>query len=186
VIHAETEPTTTIGAARAIWAQLADLRARGVTEQELERARRLYEARWVRRFETMEGQANYLAEWEAIGDWRKGARYLQSIMSATPEQVTEVMSRYLVPEAASVVLYRPSSATPVARDAKAFRQELAAARSAPLPPTPPRAMRDSDTDLVAPDFGRSRVSASTERRSACRSSYGGSQVPRWSASVSAR
>jgi zinc protease len=163
VIHAETEPTTTLGAARAIWAQLSHLRTRGVTEQELERARRLYEARWVRRFETMEGQANYLAEWEAMGDWRKGATYLQSIMSATPEQVTEVMSRYLVPEQTSVVIYRPSSATSVARDAKAFRQELVAASSAPLPPTPPRAMRESETALVAPDFELAKAGVSVYR-----------------------
>jgi zinc protease len=163
VIHAETEPTTTIGAARAIWTQLADLQDRGVTDQELERARRLYEARWVRRFETMEGQANYLAEWEAMGDWRLGARYLQNIMSATPEQVTDVVSRYLVPDAASVVVYRPSSAMPVARDARAFRQELAGSRDALLPPTPPRAVRSSVVPLAAPDFERAESGVSVYR-----------------------
>jgi hypothetical protein len=31
----------------------------------------------VRRLEDMEGQANYLAEWEALGDWRMGERYLE-------------------------------------------------------------------------------------------------------------
>ena len=41
---------------------------------EVERAKRIYESQWVRRLEDMEGQANYLAEWEALGDWRQRRR----------------------------------------------------------------------------------------------------------------
>ena len=44
-------------AARAIWAQLRDVRENGVSEGELARAKRVFEARWIRRLEDMEGQA---------------------------------------------------------------------------------------------------------------------------------
>src|SRR6476469_3911521 len=141
VVHAETQPENTVAAARAICQQLGELRANGPTAQELERARRLYEARWVRRFETMEGQANYLAEWEAMGDWRSGDEYLRQIMSATPEQVRNAVRRHLEAEQAGVVVYRPQSTPVVAASADALRQELAVG-SAPVeaePPVPARA-----------------------------------------------
>ncbi|MFL5605617.1 MAG: M16 family metallopeptidase, partial [Gemmatimonadaceae bacterium] len=81
VVHAETPPEHAGDAARAIWAQLRALREHGVTDVELTRAKRLYESRWVRRLEDMEGQANYLAEWEALGDWRRGEEYLERALS---------------------------------------------------------------------------------------------------------
>ena len=65
-----------------MWAQLADVRANGFSEDELNRARQLLEARFVRRLETMEGQANYLAEWEALGDWQLGERELDRLLTA--------------------------------------------------------------------------------------------------------
>ena len=140
VIHAETQPENTLAAARAIWAQLGELRANGPTEQELERARRLYEARWVRRFETMEGQANYLAEWEAMGDWRTGDEYLRQIMSATPREVRDVVRKHLETEQAGVVVYRPQSAPVVAGSPAELRQELGLG-SAPLEPEAPAPAR---------------------------------------------
>ncbi len=42
----------------------------GVDGRELLRAQRLLESRWVRRSESMEGQASYLADWQALGDCR--------------------------------------------------------------------------------------------------------------------
>ena len=140
VVHAETQPENTLPAARAIWAQLGELRANGPAEHELERARRLYEARWVRRFETMEGQANYLAEWEAMGDWRTGDEYLRQIMSATPLQVRDAVRRHLDTEQAGVVVYRPQSAPVVAAAAAELRQELGLG-SAPIEPEPQRPAR---------------------------------------------
>ncbi|MFL5562850.1 MAG: M16 family metallopeptidase [Gemmatimonadaceae bacterium] len=136
VVHAETEPGNTIAAARAIWSQLGELRATGPSEQELERARRLYEARWVRRFETMEGQANYLAEWESMGDWRLGDDYLKQIMAATPRDVRDVIRRRLDTEQASVVVYRPQSAGVIAPTPADFRQQLGLG-APPLDPETP-------------------------------------------------
>src|SRR3954463_13519279 len=88
VVHAETPPEHVGDAAQAIWAQLRALREHGVTDAELVRAKRLYESRWVRRLEDMEGQANYLAEWQALGDWQRGDEYLERAMSISAEEVT--------------------------------------------------------------------------------------------------
>src|SRR3954463_3264322 len=56
VVHAETEPEKTGGAAAAIWDQLRQLREDPIEDHELTRLRRIFEARWVRRLETAEGR----------------------------------------------------------------------------------------------------------------------------------
>ena len=149
VVHAETEPDKTLPAARAIWAQLGDLRMNGPTEQELERVRRLYEARWVRRFETMEGQANYLAEWEAMGDWRTGDAYLKRIMSATARDVRDAVRRHLDTEQAGVVVYRPQSAPVTVHSASELRQQLGMG-SPPLEAAPPLVLRAVEEPSAMP------------------------------------
>jgi zinc protease len=142
VVHAEGPPSTAGEAARAIWEQLRDVREGGVGKDELWRARRLLEARWIRQLETMEGQANYLAEWEALGDWTLGDRYLESLLTASPEAVTDAVRRYLTPDRCGVVVYRPSSAPPLARDADAMRRHLDAyPHPEPLPVSPPLGAR---------------------------------------------
>jgi len=136
VIHAEGPPEKTIDAARNVWAQLADVRANGFTGDELNRARQLLEARFVRRLETMEGQANFLAEWEALGDWQMGERELERLMTATAEEVTDAVRRYLGEDSAGVIVYRPRGAAPVADDALAMRELLAGEGATPLARVP--------------------------------------------------
>ena len=135
VVHAEGPPEKTVDAARNVWAQLADVRANGFTDDELNRARQLLEARFVRRLETMEGQANYLAEWEALGDWQMGERELERQLAASASEVTEAVRRHLGEDSAGVIVYRPRGAPQVARDAEAMR-ELLAGGASPLPEIP--------------------------------------------------
>jgi zinc protease len=140
VVHAETPPEHAEHAARAIWAQLRALRERGVTEAELTRAKRLYESRWVRRLEDMEGQANYLAEWEALGDWRRGEEYLERALNVTAGEITDLARRFLDPDQAGIVVYRPDGTPQLARDAAAMRALLDAAPAAIAePPSLPAA-----------------------------------------------
>src|SRR5205085_5307486 len=124
VVHAETPPEHAADAARAIWAQLRLLRESGVSEAEMTRAKRLYESRWLRRLEEMEGQANYLAEWEALGDWRMGDRYFERLMTATRDDLVNVANRYLDPDNAGVVIYRPESSSAIAASAEELRSLL--------------------------------------------------------------
>ena len=135
VVHAEGPPEKTVDAARTVWAQLADVRANGFSDDELNRARQLLEARFVRRLETMEGQANYLAEWEALGGWEMGERELDRLLTASASEVTEAVRRHLGENSAGVIVYRPRGAPQVARDAAAMR-ELLAGGASPLPAIP--------------------------------------------------
>jgi len=136
VIHAEGPPEHTIGAARNVWAQLADVRANGFSSDELNRARQLLEARFVRRLETMEGQANYLAEWEALGDWQMGERELNRLMTASAAEVSDAVRRHLDENSAGVIVYRPRTSPALASDAAAMLALLRSPGAAPLAPVP--------------------------------------------------
>ncbi|HEX8943632.1 MAG TPA: pitrilysin family protein [Gemmatimonadaceae bacterium] len=135
VVHAETPPSSTRDAARAIWAQLRAIREGDIAELEIERAKRIYESRWVRRLEDMEGQANYLAEWEALGDWRMGDRYLERLLTTTRDDLVAVSDRYLDPNNTGTIVFRPTSSEQIVADAGAMRELLEAKPApAPLPP----------------------------------------------------
>ena len=103
VVHADMPPATAAAAAAAIWDQVRALREDGVLRQELVRAQRMFESRWLRHLESMEGQANHLAEWEALGDWRLGDRYFERPRPQRPPEVTAVVQRYLTPDRAGSV-----------------------------------------------------------------------------------
>jgi zinc protease len=138
VVHAETPPGSTREAARAIWAQLRAIREGDIDDLEIERAKRIYESRWVRRLEDMEGQANYLAEWESLGDWRMGDRYLERLLTATRDDLVAVSERYLDPNNTGTIVFRPTASEVVAADAGAMRELLTSKPSpAPLPPPIP-------------------------------------------------
>ncbi len=137
VVHAEGDAARLVGAARAAWAEVAGLRADGVGADELDRVRRILEARSLRRLETMEGQASWLAEWEALGGWERGERYHAALLAATPDEVTEAARRWLAPEAAGAVVYRPRGTAPVAADAAAFFGLIGGAAAAGVPPAAP-------------------------------------------------
>jgi zinc protease len=85
----------------------------------------------------MEGQANYLAEWEALGDWRLGDWYLERLLTATPEQLTDVAYRYLDPEQAGVIVYRPNGSQPVAVGPEQMLEFLESNRPESLSPSIP-------------------------------------------------
>jgi zinc protease len=137
-IQAEGPPDKTAEAARAIWAQVGELRTSGVERDELWRSRRLLESRWIRRLETAEGQANYLAEWESEGDWTLGDRYLERLLVAPEEAVTNAVREYLEPDRCAAVVYRPRAAACVASNGNRFRDVLSAGTPPRLPVSPPR------------------------------------------------
>ncbi len=139
VVHAETEPENTAEAARVIWDQLHQLRVGSIEDDELTRVRRIFEARWVRRLETAEGRANYLAEWEALGAWRLGDEYFKRYMSASADDIQRVVRKYLSEERAAALVYRPENAPVVAQDAADMKRILGEDGSQRLPAIPRRA-----------------------------------------------
>lgn len=155
VMRAEGPPSSAREAARAMWDQLRTIRDEGVGKDELWRVRRLLEARWTRQFETMDGQANYLAQWEALGDWMLGDRFLERLLTVPPETVTDAVRRYLTPERAAVLAYRPTSSPPIARDSEEMLRVLdRAPRPSPLPVTPPFHAGKPSTAERAPELER--------------------------------
>jgi zinc protease len=127
VIHAETPRGRTLDAARAVWAELQP----EFTSAEIERAQRLFESQWARRTESMEGQANHLAEWEALGDWQLGEQYLSRVLSATPNEVTAALRRYVQPAETSALVYRPHGSPELGRLFESLQTDL------PTPVSPP-------------------------------------------------
>jgi len=128
VVHAECPPDRAGEAARTVWAEIAQLRDEGVDARELLRAQRLLEARWVRRSESMEGQASYFAEWQTLGDAALGDRYLERALAATPSDVTDAVRRYIGESDVAAVVYRPNETPQLASSAA----ELVASRDAPI------------------------------------------------------
>jgi zinc protease len=135
VVHATTRAEQLLDCASAAWDQVARVRAGDVTDDELARIRRVHEAQWLRRLETMEGRANHLAAWEALGGWQRGHEYFDAMQRSTAAEVAEAARRWLDPDAAGVVMYRPSDSAPAAADASALRVALDAASPAPLAPS---------------------------------------------------
>jgi zinc protease len=112
-ISAELAPANARRALVAIARAVDALRSRRLAETELQRARNIMEARLIRRFETMEAQANVLADWQALGDWRLGEEYVARVLAVTTDDLRDVAQRYLDFEAAGVLVYRPRPAAPL-------------------------------------------------------------------------
>jgi zinc protease len=143
VVHATARSERGRSAAHAAWDQIRRARDGEITSAEVERARRVLEAQWLRRFESMGGQANHLASWELAGNWMLGGAYLNRLLTSDADRLTDVARRWLAPERAGLVAYRPSGAPPFATNAAEMRDALEGERLEPLsplthpvPPTP--------------------------------------------------
>jgi zinc protease len=154
VVHAEGDPARLPDAARAAWAEVRALREQGASAHELARVQRIAESRWLRRLETMEGQASWLAEWEALGDWRLGEDYRARVQATTAAQVTDAVRRWLDPEQAGAVVYRPQASAPVAADAAAFAALLASGAPASVGAGEAPAAQAPAVHAGAPTFER--------------------------------
>lgn len=144
VVHAGTRAEAMPEAAGAIWDQIRRVRAGEVTAAEIARARCLVEAQALRRFESPEGQANFLGAWELHGDWQRGAAYHDALLAVDATKVAAVARQWLDPEQVAVVAYRPRGTAPLGADAAAVRRLLEAAAPSPLAaadaPTPAPAL----------------------------------------------
>jgi zinc protease len=95
-----------------------------IERDEIDRAQSIVEARMLRSLETMEGQANFLAEWQSAGDWRLGFQYLDNLLALRAEEVASAAARYLTPERAAVLAYRPTGAPQIAANATELRTQV--------------------------------------------------------------
>lgn len=154
-VSAELDPEATAEAVVAVWAQIEALRRERVSAEELERARTILEARLLRNLETVEGQANLLARWEAYGGWRLLGNYARAIAEATPNDLTRVARDHLSLDRSALLVYRPASAEPLGWSA----DELAA-RLAGMPVAGPRGAPATGSSAVPPDSAASAAAES--------------------------
>jgi zinc protease len=152
-IGLECAPDAAGDAMAAAWAELGRLREIDVGRDELDRVRTLLQARLLRRLETAEGQANLLAEWEALGDWRRAGEYLDRIRALDPSDLRVVVDRYLDRDRVALLVYRPDTAPALGwgeRDAVEFLD--ARAPTTPASETPsgrPTAPAPASKRLIA-------------------------------------
>jgi zinc protease len=133
-ISAELLPRDAEQALAAVWSTVAELRQTPPGEAELQRARNILESRFLRRLETVEGQANVLAEWQALGDWRLAAAYLRQVLQATVAELHATAQSYLHLDAATALIYRPAEAPALGWDSSRTRTAL---NALPVPAAPP-------------------------------------------------
>lgn len=146
VVHAEAPPEHAPAAASALWRETQSARRHGFRRSEIERAQRIIEARWLRRLETMDGQATYLASWEAEGGLESAARYYDRLLSLDARETRAAMERHLDPSQVAVISYRPDGAAPLGADVDAVRElllEVEGEGSSVLPPPDSPTPRES-------------------------------------------
>jgi zinc protease len=126
VAHAESPAEHARDATRYLWRELQAARTVGFRGSEVARAQSIIEARWLRRLESMDGQATYLASWEAEGGLELASRYYDALLSLTPRDLQQALATHLDPEQVAVISYRPNGAEPLAEHDAALREMLRA------------------------------------------------------------
>lgn len=144
VAHTEGAAAKAKDAAKAMWREVQAARHEGFRRSEIVRAQRILEARWLRRLESMDGQAQYLAGWEAEGGLEAASRYYDALLSLDADAVQRAVQTHLDPAQVSMVSYRPEGAAPLVEsdeELRAFLDDAAGQGSAVMPPphqlTPP-------------------------------------------------
>jgi len=121
-ITAEAEPHDVESCLAAIVDTLERAREGEIANSEVARAQSILEARLLRGLETMEGKASFLAEWQALGDWRLGFKYMDQMRALRAEDLARVARNYLSLEHAGLILYKPRDAASITVTLDALRQ----------------------------------------------------------------
>lgn len=157
-IVGELEPVDTPAAAGAIIQVIERARAQGFALAELDRAKNILEARLIRRLETAEGQANLLAEWQGLGDWRLFEEYVDRLFAVDADAVHAVLEQYIAPDLGTALVYRPANSPGLTSLEEQLRQQISAA---PLHArVVPVASSDAVRSMEPPQHVRPAVAAS--------------------------
>lgn len=124
VLHAEAPARTAREALQHMWREWNAARTDGFRASEVVRAQRILESRWLRRLESMDGQATYLAAWEADGGLAAAERYYDRIRTLNADDLQSAMQRHLDPDQAALLSYRPLASEPIADNPEALRAWL--------------------------------------------------------------
>ena len=94
-----------------ILAEIENIKAYGVTNEIVARAKTLIAQRQLNQLETVNGVAETLAFNESLGDWKKSDTYLADIQKVTPAEVVAVAKKYLTFANLSAFEYLPQAST---------------------------------------------------------------------------
>ncbi len=96
----------------ALLAEVRRLLEDGVSDAEVERARRAALGQTLFQEETFSGQANALAFYDAIDTYEYSVRYAEQIAAVTSQDVKRVIRTYLTPERYAAAVMMPRAPTP--------------------------------------------------------------------------
>ena len=95
----------------AVLAEIENIKKDGVTKEQLARAKALIAQNHYHELETVNGVAQDLAYYEALGDWKKSLSYLSAIQKVSINDITRVAKKYLTADNLSAFEYVPESIT---------------------------------------------------------------------------
>jgi predicted Zn-dependent peptidase len=102
---------STADAEAAVYAELGEIAASGVTAEELERAKNLLEADFVRSMQTVNGKASKIGRYEILfGDFHEIVNTPAKYRAVTAEQVKDVAAKYFNSANRTVVTLVPEEA----------------------------------------------------------------------------
>src|SRR5215467_4609483 len=93
-----------------VLAELENIKRFGVTAEALARAKALIAQNVLHHLETVDGVAEDLAHFEALGDWKKSSGYIPTIQSVTADDVVQAVKKYCTSQNLSAFeYYAPST-----------------------------------------------------------------------------
>ncbi|MFM8364438.1 MAG: M16 family metallopeptidase, partial [Verrucomicrobiota bacterium] len=124
VMQAVTDPDKRDTAERESLAVLEDLKKNGITDAELERARRSILAAQIQGLTTMRGKASDLgSNWMLARNLNFTRHYLDEIAKVTKEDIQRVANKYLTPESINVTSLNPPGTVVAKSDASNERAD---------------------------------------------------------------
>jgi predicted Zn-dependent peptidase len=100
----------TVDGEKAIYEALEIIAENGVTEAELEKAKNILEADYVRSMQTVNGKAGKIGRYEILfGDYNEILNVLDRYREVTSDDVKKVVGKYLLPEKRNVVTLIPEA-----------------------------------------------------------------------------
>lgn len=107
IVTALTAPDKERQARETILDEIRRLRDEPLTEEELDRAKRVLRISYAFTNEAYADQAGSLGFYEALGNHRLAVEYIDRINAVTPETVQRVAREYLDPDAYTLAIVRP-------------------------------------------------------------------------------
>lgn len=126
-VEIAADPQKLDAAEAALFREVDRFRRERVSEGELQRARNVFERRFLARRETVEGEARELARFEReFGEVRAAARYLERVRAVTAADLQRAAARYLSAARANVGELLPPDAPARTFTAKTYAETVAA------------------------------------------------------------